>query len=83
MLSLALRRIQNSSANAVDHLRNKVKTLKISALKDEDVDHAVSLVKSAHQVLLSASTPSHNYVPLHRSQGLRNLLQCCVHESVY
>jgi hypothetical protein len=63
ILSLILRRIQDVSESAIDHLKHKVSNLKISEIPGEDVDVAVSLIKSTHTALLSASTPDHSYVP--------------------
>ena len=63
MFFLILKRIQNSSESACDHLKRKVITLKISKLEGENVEHAVSLIKAAYSALLSASTPSRSYIP--------------------
>ena len=63
MLIIILQRIQNSSETAVLHLKNSLRNLKISSLEGENVDKAVSLVKSTHRLLIAASTDSHNYVP--------------------
>jgi len=63
MLSLLLKKIQHSSESALEHLRSKVTTLKISKLEGENVDHAVSLIRAAYNALLGASYAGHSYVP--------------------
>lgn len=63
MLSLLLKKIQDSSESAMEHLKASVHHLKISDLKGEDVDLAVGRIKSAYNILSSASTPDHCYIP--------------------
>jgi len=63
MLFLILRRIRNHSETAIEHLKLKIKHLKISEIPGEDVDIAVSLIKSTYLVLQSCSTPDRNQVP--------------------
>jgi hypothetical protein len=63
MLYLILRRIQNVSETALEHLKLKIRNLKISELEGEDVDVAVSLIKSTYAALKSASTPDRDQVP--------------------
>ena len=63
MLYLILKRIQISSESAVDFLKKKVTSLKISEVEGENVDTVVSLIKSAYYALLSASSPTRSFVP--------------------
>lgn len=63
MLYLILKRIQASSEAAVEYLKQKVLTIKISEVEGENVDTVVSLIKSAYHALLSASTPTRSYIP--------------------
>ena len=63
MMFLLLKRIRNQSETAIEALRIKVSTLKLSEMQGEDVDIVVSLVKTCHAALLSASTKEHSYVP--------------------
>ena len=63
MLHLILERIQTSSESAVEFLKGKILSIKIREIEGENVDTVVSLIKAAHQALLSASTPTRSYVP--------------------
>ena len=63
MFFLILRKIQNVSEDAIQHLRSQLEKLKISKSAGENVENTVSLVKSTHRILKSASTLYHNYVP--------------------
>lgn len=63
MLSILLTRIQNVSESAIANHLEKVSRLKISKLEGENVDEAISLIKTAHSILISASTPDQNFVP--------------------
>ena len=63
MLYLILRRIQNSSEDAVEFLKKKVTTVRISKIDGENVETVVSLIKSAYYALLGASTSTRSYVP--------------------
>ena len=63
MAFLLLQRIQDSSEQALELLRNQVKALNISKLPGEDVEQAVSLVKSTYRVLQSSSTQTRSYLP--------------------
>ena len=63
MAHLILRRIQDGSEQALDLLRTQVQSLKISKLPGEDVEEAVSLIKSTHRVLKCASTTTRSHVP--------------------
>jgi len=63
MLYIILRRIQDTSESAIEFLKKKVEKLQIKTLKGEDVDLAVSLIKSTYTALQSASTPDRSYVP--------------------
>ena len=63
MVFLILQRIQDSSEQALELLRYQVKALNISKLPGEDVEQAVSLVKSTHRVLQCSSTSTRSYIP--------------------
>jgi len=58
-----MKRIQDSSAIALAHLLKQIRNLKISDLQGEDVDEAVSMIRSVHNLMLNTSTDRHNYVP--------------------
>ena len=62
-LSLILRRIQDVSEDAIEHLKDKIKFLKIKDIPGENVDYAVSLIKSTYRALQSASTGDRTFVP--------------------
>ena len=63
MLFLILRRIQDVSEAAIDHVKAAVMHLKIREIPGENVDKAVSLIKSAYSLFRSASSPCHSYIP--------------------
>ena len=63
MLYLILNRIRNVSEQAITALYTRVQELSIRTLPGEDVDVAVSLIKTTHRALTSASTPDHSFVP--------------------
>lgn len=62
-LFLILKRIRSSSETALDQLKTSFKRMKISEIPGEDVDIAVSFVKSTHKALVSASRDDRNFVP--------------------
>jgi hypothetical protein len=63
MLFLILRRIQDVSEAAIDHVKAAVTHLKIREIPGENVDKAVSLIKAAYSLFRSASSPCHSYIP--------------------
>ena len=63
MAFLLLQHIQDSSEQGLELLRNQVKALNISKLPGEDIEQAVSLVKSTYHVLQSSSTQTWSYLP--------------------
>ena len=63
MLFLILKRIAHSSETAITHVMAEFKKLKISTIKGEDIEEVVAMIKSLHQLMLGASTPTHSYVP--------------------
>lgn len=75
MLFLILKRIQSNSENAIQHLKDRIKNLKIRDLKGEDVDLAVSLIRSTHKALSQASADDRNYVPDDFPQTVLQVLQ--------
>ena len=74
-LFILLRRIQDSSEASIDAVKTRIKNLKISSLPGEDVDTAVSLIKSSYEALKNASTESHNYVPDDFAETLLEVFQ--------
>ena len=54
VLHLILSQIQNLSESAVEHLKNKVKCIKISKVQGENTETVCSQIKSACQALQSA-----------------------------
>jgi hypothetical protein len=63
MLFLILRRIQDVSEAAIGHVKQSLKSLKITDIPGEDVDKVVSLIKSALSLFKSASSACHSFVP--------------------
>ena len=59
MFFLIIRRIQSNSETAIEHLKKQIKNLKLRDLPGENVDTAVSLIKTTYQALENASTPEH------------------------
>ena len=55
MAFLLLQRIHDGPEQALELLRNQVKALNISKLLAEDVEQAISLVKSTYCMLRSSS----------------------------
>ena len=60
---LILKKIHDTSESSLETLKTRVSGLKISSLQGEDVETAVSFVRSVHDALLAASTAYHNYIP--------------------
>ena len=75
MAFLLLQRIQDSSKQALELLRNQVKALNISKLPGEDVEQAVSLVKSTYCVLQSSSAQTWSYLPTDFSKTVFRVFQ--------
>ena len=75
MLYLVLRKIQNVSETALDHMKAKITKLRISAIPGEDVSEVVSLIKATHSALESASTSDRSYVPLDFAKLILEVLQ--------
>ena len=63
MLYLILRRIQDTSEAAMEALKTQIKKLKITSIQGENVDDAVSLIKSTYKILTGASTSDRSYIP--------------------
>ena len=63
MAHLILQRIQDSSEQALDLLSNQVKVLNTSELPGEDIEKAVSSIKSTHRILQCSSTQTRSHVP--------------------
>ena len=75
MLFLILKKIQDNSESAIKALKTRVTKLKIRDIPGENVDTAVSLIKSQNSTLQSASTAERNYVPDHFPQTVLRVLQ--------
>jgi uncharacterized membrane protein YgcG len=63
MLMLILRRIQSSSESTITSLIKQIEHLKISKIKGENVDEAVTLIRSAYDFMIACSNEHHSYVP--------------------
>jgi hypothetical protein len=63
LLFLILKRIRASSEAALDNLKLQFRNLKIRDIPGEDVDIAVSFVKSTEKALLGASRPDRSFIP--------------------
>jgi len=75
MLFLILRRIQDVSESAIDHVKQSLVNLKIRDIPGEDVDKVVSLIKSAHALFKSASSSYHSYIPEDFPKMVLNIFQ--------
>ena len=75
MLYLILKRIQDTSESALLHLKAKLAGLKINKITGEDVETAVSFIRSTYDALESASTVEHNYVPDDLAQTVLKVFQ--------
>ena len=75
MLVLILKEIQDSSENAVRHLLEQFKELKISKIQGENVNEAVIQIRSTYDTLVAASTDTCNYVPSDFCQSVLAILQ--------
>ena len=75
MLFLVLKKIQDNSESAIEALKTRVTKLKIRDIPGENVDTAVSLIKSTYSTLQSASTAERNYVPDDFPQTVLRVLQ--------
>jgi hypothetical protein len=71
MFFLIIRR----SETAIEHLKKQIKNLKLQDLPGENVDTAVSLIKTTYQALENASTPEHTYIPEDFTQTILKVLQ--------
>ena len=63
MFYLIVRRIHNSSESAIEFLLTRIRNLNLKSIEGENVERAVSLIKSTHKALTSASTADRSYVP--------------------
>ncbi len=77
MLIIILKMIHNGSEQALKHLTNQLIGLNINKLKGEDVDLAVSFIKSAYKVFKAASTGSRSRVPADFHEVVWNILMTC------
>ena len=75
MLFLVLKKIQDTSESAIESLKTRIANLKIRDLKGEDVDLAVSMIRSTVTALEGASGPDHSYVPDDFPQTVLKILQ--------
>jgi len=77
LLLLVLKAIQDSSDQALEYLISQLKILKISKLPGEDIEQAVTLIKSTYRVLKSSSTDNRTYVPADFPKLVYNILMTC------
>ena len=63
VLFFVLKRALDVSETSMQYLLTRVKALKISSLPGENVDEAVSLIKSVYTALKQCSTDVRNFVP--------------------
>ena len=63
MLYLILCRIQDTLEAALEALKTQIKKLKISSIQGENVDDAVSLIKSIYKILTGAPASDRSYIP--------------------
>ena len=75
MAYLIFQRIQDSSEQALELLRDQLSSLNISKLPGEDVEQAVSLVKSTYKVLKCASSKNRTYLPNDFAKTVFHLFQ--------
>ena len=75
MLFLILKKIQDNSESAIEALKTRVTKLKIRDIQGENVDTAVSLIKSTYTTLESASTAERNYIPDDFPQTVLKVMQ--------
>lgn len=70
ILCLILQRVHNASEQHMEHLKDKVETLKITSIEGENVDTAVSLINAAYSIFESSSTPGNSRIPPEWSKTL-------------
>jgi hypothetical protein len=75
MLYLILNRIQDCSEASIDLLKVRLKSMKISELPGEDIEVAVSFIKSCQAALIGASRPEKWHVPDDLSQTVLQIMQ--------
>lgn len=63
MFSIINRHMMNTSEQAIIRVRDTLKTLRIKDLPNEDVDVAVSHIKTVHSLLEANSSDEMNFVP--------------------
>jgi hypothetical protein len=77
MAYLILQHIQDSSDMALEHLRAQIVSLDIGKLPGENVDQAVSLIKSTYRVLKCSSTQARSYVPVEFPKVVMEVFTTC------
>jgi hypothetical protein len=75
ILFLVLKKVHNASEQHLEHLKDKVETLKISDLEGENVDTAVSLINAAYSIFISSSIATQSRVPPEWSKTLIRVFQ--------
>ena len=75
MAFLILQRIQDSSEQALDLLHVQVVALDLRKIPGEDVEQAISLIKSTYEVLRNSSTPARSYTPNDFVKSIFRVLQ--------
>jgi hypothetical protein len=76
MFFLIICHIQSNSEIAmIEHLKKQIKNLKLRDLPRENVDTAISLIKTTYQALENALTPEHTYISEDFAQTILEVLQ--------
>ena len=75
LLYLVLKKMLDVSETSLEYLRKRVKAIKLSELPGENVEEAVSLIKSTHKVLTQCSTVERQYVPDDFSETILKVFQ--------
>jgi hypothetical protein len=75
MLYLILNQIQDCSEASIDLRKVRLKLMKISELPGEDIEVAVSFIKSCQAALIGASQPEKSHVPDDLSQTVLQIMQ--------
>jgi hypothetical protein len=75
MFFLIIGCIQSNSETAIEHLKKQIKNLKLRDLPGENVDTAVSLIKTTYQALENALTPERTYISEDFTQTILKVLQ--------
>ena len=75
MLILLLKHIMNSSETAIEDLLTNFRNLKLTDMEGENVNEMVLQLRTVHDTLVGASTPTRNYAPTNFCQDVLKVLQ--------